>query len=681
MNASQEKLLSNIEAHHLNSEQKKAVLQTEGKILILAGAGSGKTSTITYRIAHLLKNLHVNPEDILALTFTNKAAKEMQTRICKITSKSVAKKMLLCTFHSFCLKILRQEIHRLGFTSNFSIYDEKDIKRLLSQSAKDLLEIDKNLPSFQTSLDEIQKARWNGDGPCENSAHELRPQFSQFTQELYKCLDISLRAYNALDFDSLLSYTVKLFEENPDVLKKYQLQYKYIMIDEYQDTNPIQYKLAKFLSGYHQNLCVVGDDDQSIYGWRGAKIQNILEFESDYLIKLQQNYRSTTTILNAANSIIKNNEKRHDKNLWSKKNSNIPIQVFHAPSDIEEAEAVISRIIDLKEKHQFKWRDFAILYRSNSLSRPFEAALMQTSWKSAKGWKRGIPYQVFGGLELYEKSEIKDMLAYLKVIANPLDSHSLIRIINYPRRGISEKTLDLLTQEQRTKNIPLWQLLCDIAHDTNSAQALMEHISKKAYNGICRFVSVITQATKDFSQKDLSASLTNLVDEIEYKKAIQDEVKSQKMQEFKWENINQMIHMLKTYENDTDNPQVSLQDFLDNTLLDEKSFKKDQLNEEDKLSLMTFHSSKGLEFPVCFLVGLEDHIIPHEKSLMETGLEEERRLMYVALTRCRERLYLSMSRKRVKHGKPIASTPSRFLFELPKELLKMTNWKFIEENF
>lgn len=671
-----EKALQAIGANHLNSEQKKAVLQSDGKILILAGAGSGKTSTITYRVAHLIKNLHVDPSQILGLTFTNKAAHEMRIRVAKITSKAVSKKICLSTFHSFCLQILRKEIHRLGFTSNFSIYDEKDMKRLITQSAKNILQHETTLPSLQTSLECIQKARWEGtDFETEGSTtHET------FTKDLYNSLETALRAYNALDFDSLLSYTIKLFEQFPDVLKRYQTLYKYIMIDEYQDTNPIQYKLAKLLSSYHNNLCVVGDDDQSIYGWRGAQIQNILQFDSDHVIKLQQNYRSTKNILDAANAVIQNNQQRHSKNLWSQKHSEHPIYIFHAPTELEESQAVVSRILHLREKFNYNWKDFAILYRSNSLSKAFETALMQAPWKSKDGWKRGIPYQVFGGLELFEKSEIKDILAYLKVINNPKDTHSMIRIINYPRRGISENTLDILTKVERQEGISLWELLKQIARDEDQVQPLIEKISKKAFLGICQFVSLIKEAKQSFKETSLHIALKELVDKINYKKAILDEVKSQKMQEFKWDNINHIIHMLDFYESDPDNSSPSLADFLSNTLLDEKVTKKQTLNEENKVSLLTFHSSKGLEFPVCFLVGLEDHIIPHEKSLKETGLEEERRLMYVALTRCQERLYLSMARKRNKHGKQIASSPSRFLFEIPKEGIQTTSWKFIEEH-
>ncbi len=678
MTNAQKDSLSQIGATHLNNEQKKAVLQTEGNVLILAGAGSGKTSTITYRIAHLIKNLKVDPTKILGLTFTNKASREMQLRLAKITSKALAKKVELSTFHSFCLKILRKEIHRLGFTSNFTIYDEKDMNRLAVQSAKNILDHEKNLPSLQNTLSEIQKVKW--DGEQNFTEQEESPTWhKKFAKELYETIEIALRAYNALDFDSLLSYTVKLFEGFPEVLDIYQKKYQYIMIDEYQDTNPIQYKLSKLLSGHYNNLCVVGDDDQSIYGWRGAKVQNILEFDADHVIKLQQNYRSTKIILDAANSVIKNNEKRHDKDLWSHKISTIPIEIFHAPSDIEEAEAVVSRILHLKESLHLKWKDFAILYRSNSLSRAFEAALINAPWKSNSGWKRGIPYQVFGGLELYEKSEIKDILAYLKVINNPKDTHSLLRIINYPRRGISEKTLDLLTKNERENKKSLWKILKQVSLDDNEIQPLIEKLSSKAFNGIRHFVKTIEDSQEAFKDNNLSQALTDLIDTTGYHRAITDEVKSQKMQEFKKENLDHMVQMLHFYEEDPDNHNPNLQDFLSNTLLDEKTVKAQTNQSDDKVSLMTFHSSKGLEFPVCFLVGLEDHIIPHEKSLLETGLEEERRLMYVALTRCQDRLFLSMARKRIKHGKPISSTPSRFLYELPKEHLKTTSWKFIEQ--
>lgn len=667
--------LQKINALHLNAEQKKAVLTTKGKILILAGAGSGKTSTLSYRIAHLIENEGVSPSSILGLTFTNKAAHEMKERVGKIISNDKAKKINLCTFHSFCMQVLRSHIEKLGYTKKFSLYDEYDMKRLATQITRNLLEHEGKLPSIASTIEIVKELQQKSDDEIKELVNTSK-WHDEFVKQLHEGLKLSLRAYNAVDFDSLISLTVRLFQNFPDVLELYQNQYQYVMIDEYQDTNPLQYLLASLLVSKHRNLCVVGDDDQSIYAWRGAEVKHILKFDYDILIKLEQNYRSSKNILNAANAVIKNNSERHAKTLWSTYRHENPIYLFHAPTDKEEAESAIERIVALRQEKGYKWRDFAILYRSNNLSRPFEVALMQTTWKDGSEWKRGIPYEVFGGEELYQKSEIKDLMSYLKVVANPSDQESLLRIINFPRRGISEKTLDLLTTANRACKISLWELMCKVANDDPSHQDLIHELSKKGFDSIKNFTLLMQDAINRFENNPLFSSLEWLVESIDYKSAISDEVKSEKMQSFKWDNVLECIQLLKSYEESSQNP--TLEEFLSATYLDEKKFTRGKTSFEDRVNLMTFHSAKGLEFPVCFLVGIEDHLIPHEKSLLETGLEEERRLMYVALTRCKERLYLTMSRSRNKHGKQLPTSPSRFLHEIPKELLTMTSFKPIE---
>ncbi len=661
--------------NHLNSEQQKAVLAVQGRVLILAGAGSGKTSVLAYRMAHMLQNLNIPPEAVLGLTFTNKAAQEMRERVGKIVSPKLAKGVTLSTFHSFCMQILRKEIHRLGYTSQFTLYDEGDIKRLSQQLARHMLEQDGELPSLEKTLGKISYAKSRGRS-FEEIAQEKVGWHDPFSADLYGRLKTCMRAYNAVDFDSLLSLTVQLFEEHPDVLARYQERYQYIMIDEYQDTNPIQYQLAKLLSSKHNNLCVVGDDDQSIYGWRGAEIKNILHFESETVIKLQQNYRSTTNILNAANAVIANNAQRHSKQLFSISPDGDLITLFHAPTDLEEAQSVVQRMIKLRKEKNVSWKQIAILYRSNILSRPFEMALMQAVWEKDGKWIRGIPFEVFGGTEFLERAEIKDLIAYLRVIVNPLDQESLLRIINVPRRGISDNTLDRLTQWNRTRDIPLWEVLEEIASPLSSE--LKTDLSDKAISGIRSFVDIIKTAQQKFEQRPLHTAYSWLIDTIDYKKAILEDVKSDKMREFKWENVQHCIDAMETFEN-TQEEEVSLSQFLNTALLDqERVAKRDNTQREDKVNLMTFHSAKGLEFAACFLVGLEDQIIPHEKSLKETGLEEERRLMYVAMTRAKQHLTLSMARQRKKMGKEILANPSRFLFEIPKELLRITSWQTIE---
>ena len=662
---------------HLNSEQQKAVLAAKGRVLILAGAGSDKTSVLAYRIAHMLQNLDIPPEAILGLTFTNKAAQEMRQRVGKIVSPKLAKNVTLSTFHSFCMQVLRKEIQRLGYTSNFTLYDEKDTRRLSQQLARHLLEHEGELPSLEKTLGKISYAKSRGLS-FEEVAKEKADWHDQFSADLFGRLKTCMRAYNAVDFDSLLSLTVQLFEEHPDVLAHYQERYRYIMIDEYQDTNPVQYRLAKMISSKYNNLCVVGDDDQSIYGWRGAEIKNILHFESEVVIKLEQNYRSTPTILKAANSVIANNAERHAKQLFSAAEEGEQITLFHAPTELEEAQSVVQRMIKLRKEKNILWKDMAILYRSNILSRPFEMALMQAVWEKDGKWVRGIPFEVFGGTEFFERAEIKDLIAYLRVIANPLDQESLLRIINVPRRGISDNTLDLLTQLNRKRGVPLWEVLEEIASPLSTE--LKNDLSDKAIAGICTFVDLIKTSQHKFSQRPLNSAYAWLIDEIDYKKAIIDDVKSEKMRDFKWENVAHCIDAMAIYEEELSSSgqqdEISLTHFLSTSLLDQdRIVERDKHQKEDKVNLMTFHSAKGLEFTACYLVGLEDQIIPHEKSLLETGLEEERRLMYVAMTRAKKHLTLSMARKRKKMGKEILANPSRFLFEIPKELLRITSWQ------
>jgi len=662
----------------LNAEQRKAVEKTYGRILILAGAGSGKTSVLAHRIAFLIEVEKAAPDSILGLTFTNKAAEEMRERVSKIVDPKAAKRVNLCTFHSFCMQILREKIEHLGYTSQFSLYDEKDIKRLLTQLARQLLEHEGELPSLEMTWSKICYAKNRGLS-MEEWQSEKTLWHDKFTKELFERLHICMRAYNAVDFDSLLTLTEKLLREFPEVLSHYQSQYRYIMIDEYQDTNPIQYRVAKLLSSKHNNLCVVGDDDQSIYGWRGADVKNILEFEADVIIKLEQNYRSTPTILNGANAVISHNQKRHEKKLWSNKEKGDLITLFHAPTEIEEAQAIAERLVWMKKHKNLKWSDMAVLYRSNVLSRGFEMALMQTSWEKEGKWVRGIPYQIVGGTEFYERSEIKDLMAYLKVIVNPLDQEALLRIINIPRRGVSDQALDLLTQKNRQQDIPLWILLQNVRESPH----LFPEISDRAKQGVCQFIKLIETAKEKFQPSMLSSALQWFLEEINYKKAIEEDVKSDKMREFKWENVSQYFDVLANYEEEKKKEgktgRASLQDFLVETILSQEKlpFRKKE-NFEEKVNLMTFHSAKGLEFSACFLVCLEDHILPHEKSFSDRDVEEERRLMYVAMTRAKHFLTLSMARKRKKMGKEINCKPSRFLFEIPKDLLKITSWQTIE---
>lgn len=647
----------------LNPEQQKAVYTEKGRLLVLAGAGSGKTRVIVHRIAHFVSDLGISPQSILGLTFTNKAAAEMRHRLTALTSPALAKQVTLATFHSFCMQVLRKEINHLGYTREFSLYDERDMQRLVGQLARDMLGHEGELPSLAPTRAALSEAA--NLGVMGGEGHSWHDSFSK---DLYGRLQSTLRAYNAVNFDSLITLTIQLFEEHPDVLEKYQERYRYLMIDEYQDTNPAQFRLAELLAKKYQNLCVVGDDDQSIYGWRGAEVKNILEFKADTVVKLEQNYRSTPNILAAANAVIQKNQTRHGKNLWSHESEGRSIEVFHAPTDVDEVNAVVARLIHLKEKEGLKWRDMAILYRSNSLSRGFEMALMNAAWQKENQWVRGIPYEVFGGMEFSERGEIKDLLAYLRIVANPLDQEALLRIINVPRRGISDGFLDVLTQENRSSGVPLWDLLKKVASEE---KPMPNH--PKGVQGTKKFIDLIETATRRSQQGPLAEMLKWLIQELNYKKAIEEEVKSDKMREFKWENVQECVNGLAQYEQE---PDATLQNFIGQMTLAHPIVSSTKQANEDRVHLMTFHSAKGLEFPACFLVGLEDGILPHEKSLMQTGIEEERRLLYVGITRARKFLTLSMARSRMRMGKPYPTNPSRFLFEIPKNLLKVVDAKF-----
>lgn len=663
------------ELEKLNSNQKLAVHATEGRLLILAGAGSGKTKVLTLRMAHLIGSHGVSPQSILGLTFTNKAAAEMRERIASILSESDAKQLTLCTFHSFCMHVLRKEIDKLGYTRHFSLYDAYDVQRLITQICRELLQHESALPSLAPTIALINHARNHGIVPGElklpgSSWHD------SFVPELYSRFCSSMKAYNALDFDNLLCLTVQLFEEHPEVLCRYQERFVYLMIDEYQDTNPIQYKLASLLSSKSNNLCVVGDDDQSIYGWRGAQIAHILNFENAMTVKLEQNYRSNNTILKAANAVIKNNQTRHHKELWSAQGDGELIEIFHAPTEIQEAEAVIHRLALQKERLKLSWGEIAILYRSNALSRQFEQALLKYTWKKGDQWIRGIPYQIFGGEEYYERREVKDLMAYLRFLLNPLDQEALLRIINLPRRGIGDETLDKLTSYNRSIGLSLWEV---IERACSSPGSLPFSLSDKIRSSLQNFRELFQTAREQFTESPLHIAMQWLIEKIEFKRAIEEEVKSDQMRQFKWDNVQEFVSALAEYTQSMTEQgreaEASLHDFVTSTPLgSDKSFQKKKNRSNDMVNLMTFHSAKGLEFTACFLVGMEDQIIPHEKSLLETGIEEERRLMYVAITRAKKLLTCSMARMRKRMGVDTPSRPSRFLSEIPKDLLKITPW-------
>ncbi|HXF29637.1 MAG TPA: UvrD-helicase domain-containing protein, partial [Chlamydiales bacterium] len=567
----------------LNRAQRQAVETVEGRLLILAGAGSGKTRVLTTRIAFLINVKGVSPDAIVGLTFTNKAAEEMRTRLASFVPPRLARRVTLSTFHSFCLKILRQEAHLLGFTKDFSLYDRQDVMRLMTTIARDLLDHEGAMPSLMKTYEAIGLAK-NRAISFDTISGTGSEWHDDFTREVSKRLHDSFRAYNAVDFDHLLWLVAELFEKHPEVLKKYQSRFRYVLIDEYQDTSPIQAKIAEHLTAESGNFCVVGDDDQSIYSWRGADVANILRFENAKVVKLEQNFRSTNTILKAANQVIGKNLKRHKKELWSDKGDGGLIELFYAPNEVAEAEAVIARLLKLRERHNYSWGDFAILYRSNVLSRPLESALLRQRILTSDRQYLPIPYEVYGGDEFYDHKEVRDLLAYLRVIANPYDHEALVRIINYPRRGIGETALDAMTQQHRSDGTPLFELM----------QAVGQNFSDKAKAGVQSLLETIRWGKEQFAAKDFAAAFQELVQRLNFTTAIHEEVKSEQMRKIKAEHLVQLGQALKEYQERAEIP--TLADFCSTAALaaDPKPFHNNKKDDGDHVHLMTFHSAKGL---------------------------------------------------------------------------------------
>jgi DNA helicase-2/ATP-dependent DNA helicase PcrA len=640
----------------LNPEQRAAVEHDLGPLLLLAGAGSGKTRVITYRIAYLLLRRQVPASAILAMTFTNKAAREMRERVVELVGRKRTEGMIVATFHALCVQILKEDINRLGYKKNFSIYAAADQSRLI----RDIMEkvnIDGKRFDADRILWLISDAK-NRLVPPERFEIRHDDDYQQMAAAVYPRYQKALKAYNAVDFDDLIMLTVRLLEEFPAVLEKYRLRFRYLLVDEYQDTNAAQYLLLKLLAGGHRNLCVVGDDDQSIYGWRGADLGNILGFERDFpgtrVIKLEQNYRSTGNILAAANAVIRKNLKRKEKALWTSGKSGAPIDYILCRDDEDEARQVIERLQAACFRGR-RLRDFAILYRTNVQSRIFEEQLRYEN----------IPYVLIGGQQFFDRKEVKDVIAYLKVILNPFDEVNLLRILNYPKRGIGTTTADKLIRQSEAQGKPLWSLL------RNPPAAL--ELNDQALAALALFVRLIESFRNEFNQgQDLTASLRRLLKEIalenEIIRATDDPIKAQRRRDY----VLEVVNAISAYQERERKP--SLAGFLDKVSLfdDDASAndKEDKLAEES-VTLMSLHSSKGLEFPVVFLVGMEEEFLPHKNSLgIEGNIEEERRLCYVGVTRAREQLYLLGAGERKKFGKLIQREPSRFLEEIPAELLQ-----------
>lgn len=631
----------------LNKEQQQAVQHTEGPLLILAGAGSGKTKVLTVRIAHLLAQ-GVNPYEILAITFTNKAAKEMKSRVEGLVG-DVANRIWLSTFHSFCAKFLRFELDNfLGYNSNFTIYDTSDSQAVIKAALKALNLDDKYYPvgaMIAAISDAKNKLLFASD-----FRKQARDFYQQKVADVYEYYERELRKNNALDFDDLLLVAVKLLQSNEAVLDKYSKRFRYVMIDEYQDTNHAQYLLAKLLASHWKNIAVVGDADQSIYAWRGADIQNILDFEKDYpncrSIKLEQNYRSTKIILDAANAVIENNEGRPKKNLWTDKTEGAKIQHFTAQSEHEEAAFIGDTIAKKHDIHGVPYGDMAILYRTNAQSRVLEEALI----------KRALPYTMVGGTKFYDRKEIKDVLAYLRVLYNPFDDLSLLRIINVPKRSIGVTTVAKLQDYARANGTSLFMTLTQLH--------LVDTIKGKTKEKLEEFGILIFTLVAEMEDKAVLDILESILDRTGYLAQLEESTDPQ--DQARAENIGELLSVAKDFQ-DT-NPTGTVEDFLEQVALvnDVDSFEQ----EESKVTLMTLHAAKGLEFPIVFLGGLEEGLFPHSRTLMNPEeIEEERRLAYVGITRAEKELYISNATTRTVFGRTSSYLPSRFIDEIPEELV------------
>ena len=631
----------------LNTEQQQAVQHTEGPLLILAGAGSGKTKVLTVRIAHLLAQ-GVNPYEILAITFTNKAAKEMKSRVEGLVG-DVANRIWLSTFHSFCAKFLRFELNNfLGYNSNFTIYDTSDSQAVIKAALKALNLDDKYYP-VGAMIGAISDAK-NKLLFASDFRKQARDFYQQKVADVYEYYERELRKNNALDFDDLLLVAVKLLQSNEAVLDKYSKRFRYVMIDEYQDTNHAQYLLAKLLASHWKNIAVVGDADQSIYAWRGADIQNILDFEKDYpnctSIKLEQNYRSTKIILDAANAVIENNEGRPKKNLWTDKTEGAKIQHFTAQSEHEEAAFIGDTIAKKHDIHGVPYGDMAILYRTNAQSRVLEEALIN----------RALPYTMVGGTKFYDRKEIKDVLAYLRVLYNPFDDLSLLRIINVPKRSIGATTVAKLQDYARANGTSLFMTLTQLH--------LVDTIKGKTKEKLEEFGILIFTLVAEMEDKTVLDILESILDRTGYLAQLEESTDPQ--DQARAENIGELLSVAKDFQ-DT-NPSGTVEDFLEQVALvnDVDSFEQ----EESKVTLMTLHAAKGLEFPIVFLGGLEEGLFPHSRTLMNPEeIEEERRLAYVGITRAEKELYISNATTRTVFGRTSSYLPSRFIDEIPEELV------------
>ena len=632
----------------LNSEQKKAGAKVNGPLLILAGAGSGKTRTITYRIAYMIQELGISPYSILAVTFTNKAAKEMRERVENLIGED-GKRAMISTFHSFGLRLLRVYSKIAGYDSNFTIYDTDDQKKVVKGIMKQLVIKNKDLTEGKI-VSRISKLKEDGISPEEYEKEHRFESDANIIYEVYKRYNQTLKENNGMDFSDILTNTYKLLE-NGEVLEKLQEKFKYIMVDEYQDTNNIQYKIINKIAAKYRNICVVGDENQSIYGFRGADIRNILDFEKDYpdaeVIKLEENYRSTKIILDAANEVIKNNKTSKNKKLWTKKSSGDKIILKPCADGRDEVSFVIEEIAEMKKDGR-RYNDFTILYRTNAQSRLFEEGFLRYN----------IPYKVFGGMQFYQRAEIKDILAYLSVINNTRDGINLDRIINVPKRKIGDKTIEKIKNYAEEKGLSIYDSLKEAENISGLSSAVIEKLKE-----FSNMMTELEELSFELPVSELFDEVIKKVGYFSYLNSSYDDAES------RIENVEELKNSIIELENVVDN--LTLREYLENVSL--VSATDDLDSEREYVKLMTIHNAKGLEFPVVFLVGMEDEIFPNTTKVMidNESVEEERRICYVAITRAEEKLYISHAAMRYMYGQMDYRTRSRFVDEIPAELFEL----------
>ena len=641
-------------AQNLNPQQQAALKYIDGPLLVLAGAGSGKTSVITRKIAYLVEDCGIPARNIAAVTFTNKAAREMKARVGKLLPSDKARGLTVSTFHNLGLTIIRSEIKTLGFKAGFSILDQEDCRNLLKELMVRHSELDEKL------IDTVQHSISNWKNGLLDPGHASSRAESSGEQGialLYERYQRALKAYNAVDFDDLIMTPVLLFRDHPEVLAKWQRRIRYLLVDEYQDTNLAQYELVKTLVNEKQALTVVGDDDQSIYAWRGARPENLMQLQEDFpglnVIKLEQNYRSTGRILKAANTLIDNNPHLISKALWSELGYGDPLRFITSDNEESECERVVNEIIDMRLKRRCKYSDFAVLYRGN-----YQAKLVEIKLQA-----QSIPYEITGGQSFYAKTEIKDVMAYLRLIVNPDDDNALLRIINTPRRQIGPTTLEKLGEYSNRRNLSLYDAIDEVGLSASVPAANLERLK--------RFKHWMQNVQKSAYNGNSIDAINEMLDDADYLGWLHQNASSDHVAQKRWENVqfllNQLAKVLKNDESAEDSGDSKIENAIAKLILRDILDREEEESADDKVQLLTLHAAKGLEFLHVFMIGMEEEILPHRNSVESDQIEEERRLAYVGITRAQRTLTMTSARQRTQFGETSATTPSRFIDELPKD--------------